>query len=160
MRLVLRPVVHPVEAASIGEDAIGFNSIRSPARAAKVLLAAGLLNFGSVGGAQPNQESSGVNHTPVTSQVLTNDPGRSLTAVLVELAPGAKAASHRHTGIVFAYVLEGTVLSQLNSGEVIEYRIEQSWVEPPGARTHSRRTLARPCLPVYSRCSLLRRGRG
>ncbi len=109
------------------------NPIRSPAHIAKVLLVAGLLSFGSVAGTQTNKESSGVSHTPVTSQVLPNDPGRSLTAVVVELAPGAKAASHRHAGIVFAYVLEGTVRSQLNGGEVIDYRAGQSWVEPPGA---------------------------
>ena len=77
-----------------------------------------------------------MNHTPVTSQALPNDPGRSLTGVVVAFARGAKAASHRHAGIVFAYVLEGTVRSQLNGGEVIEYRAGQSWVEPPGA-THT-----------------------
>jgi quercetin dioxygenase-like cupin family protein len=77
-----------------------------------------------------------VEHIPVTSQALPNDPGRSLTAVVAAFAPGAKAASHRHAGIVFAYVLEGTVRSQLKGGDVIEYRAGQSWVEPPGA-THT-----------------------
>jgi quercetin dioxygenase-like cupin family protein len=44
-------------------------------------------------------------------QELPHDPGRSLTASVVALAPGATAASHRHAGIVFASVLEppGTV---------------------------------------------------
>jgi quercetin dioxygenase-like cupin family protein len=115
---------------------MGFNAIRSPAHAATVLLVAGLLSLGSVSRAQTGEQSSGVGHTPVTSQVLPHDPGRSLTAVVVELAPGARAASHRHVGIVFAYVLAGTVRSQLNGGEVIEYRAGQSWVEPPGA-THT-----------------------
>jgi quercetin dioxygenase-like cupin family protein len=59
--------------------------------------------------------------------------GHSLTAVEVDLAPGDKAARHHHGGIVFAYVLEGNVRSQLNGGEVIEYRAGQYWVEPPGA---------------------------
>jgi len=136
VRLVLRPVVHPVEAASIGEDAMEFNSIRSPVRAAKVLLVASLLSLGSVADAQTGEESSGVDHTPVTSQALPNDPGRSLTAVVVAFAPGARAATHHHAGIVFAYVLEGTVRSQLDGGEVVEYHAGQSWVEPPGA-THT-----------------------
>jgi quercetin dioxygenase-like cupin family protein len=41
------------------------------------------------------------------------------------LAPGSKAASHHHAGIVFAYVLAGTVRSQLNDGEVDEYHAGQ-----------------------------------
>lgn len=53
--------------------------------------------------------------------------------VVVELTPGAKAGSRHHAGMVFAYVLEGTVRSQLNGGEVIEYRVGRCWVEPPGA---------------------------
>ncbi|MDN5753830.1 MAG: cupin domain-containing protein [Nitrosospira sp.] len=76
--------------------------------------------------------SSGVTLTPVASQVLPDDPGHTLTAVVVNLAPEAATASHRHAGIVFVYVLEGIVRSQLNSGEIIEYRAGQSWSEPPG----------------------------
>ena len=68
----------------------------------------------------------------MTSQELPHEPGRSLTAIVVALAPGAKAASHRHAGIVFACALEGTVCSQLNGDDVIEYSAGQSWVEPPG----------------------------
>ena len=33
---------------------------------------------------------------------------------------------------MFAYVLSGTVRSQLNRGAVVDYRTGQSWVEPPG----------------------------
>jgi quercetin dioxygenase-like cupin family protein len=94
------------------------------------------LIFGSVAGAQSGEEASGVGLTPVTSQVLPHDPWRSLIAVVVELAPGAKSTSHRHAGIVFAYVLEGTVHSQLDGGEVMEYGAGKGWIEPPGA-THT-----------------------
>jgi quercetin dioxygenase-like cupin family protein len=64
--------------------------------------------------------------------VLPDDPGMTLTAMVVNLAPEAKSASHRHAGTVFVYVLEGIVRSQLNSGEIIEYRAGQSWSEAPG----------------------------
>ena len=73
-------------------------------------------------------------HTPVISRVLPDDPGRSLTAVQVNLPPGSKVASHHHAGSVFAYVLEGTVRSQLDDGEVLDYQPGQYWVEPPGTR--------------------------
>lgn len=66
-------------------------AIRSSAYTATVLLVVGLLSCGSVAGTQ----SSGVDHTPVTSQELElpHDPGRSLTAIVVALAPGAKVAA-------------------------------------------------------------------
>jgi quercetin dioxygenase-like cupin family protein len=126
----MKPKLNPNEAVS--EAMTSLNSIRLPAHAARVLLVAGLLSLGSVAGAQAGEESSGVGHTPVTSQVLPQDPGRSLTAVVVELAPEAKSSSHHHAGTVFAYVLEGTVRSQLDGGKVIDYRAGQTWVEPPG----------------------------
>jgi quercetin dioxygenase-like cupin family protein len=39
---------------------------------------------------------------------------------------------HHHAGYVFAYVLSGTVRSQLNGGKIKDYKTGQSWVEPPG----------------------------
>ena len=82
--------------------------------------------------AHAGETSTGITLTPVTTQTIPDDPERTLTAVVVNLAPDARSASHRHAGIVFVYVLEGVVRSQLNSGEVIEYRTGQSWSEPPG----------------------------
>src|SRR5215470_12226517 len=52
-----------------------------------------------------------------------------LPAIAVECAPGTTVAGHRNAGIVCSYVFEETVRSQLNGGDVIEYRVEQSWVE-------------------------------
>ena len=73
-------------------------------------------------------------HTPVTTRTLPHDPGLVLTAVEVTLAPGEKVGRHHHPGTVFAYVLAGTVRSQLNDGETIEFHAGQSWIEPPGTR--------------------------
>lgn len=78
------------------------NSISFPVRVVEILLVVGLLSAGPVVCTQAAETGGGVNETPVTSQALPNDPGRSSTAVVVELAPGAKAAGHQHAGIVFA----------------------------------------------------------
>ena len=110
-----------------------FDPINSRAHMAKVFLFAFAFYFGLVAYAQTVDQPNGVEHIPAASQALPEDPGRSLTAVVVKLAPGAAVASHHHAGIVFAYVLEGSVRSQLNGGDVIEYRAGQSWVEPPGS---------------------------
>lgn len=113
---------------------MGSSSLRSSVRVLKVLLVAGPLSAGSAVRAQTTATSSAVHEILVTSRALPNDPGRSLTAVVVELAPSAKAASHHHAGIVFASVLEGAVRSQLNDGAVSEYRAGQYSIEPPDAK--------------------------
>lgn len=81
---------------------------------------------------EAGETSSGITLTPVTTQELPEYPDQTLTAFIVNLAPDARTGSHRHAGIVFVYVLEGSVRSQLNNGELIEYRAGQSWSEPPG----------------------------
>ena len=74
----------------------------------------------------------GVTHRPVATERLPNVPGHSLTAVVVDFAPGGLSPPHRHPGFVFAYVLSGTIRSQLGDGPAVDYRAGQSWVEPPG----------------------------
>lgn len=78
-------------------------------------------------------KSVGITLMPVTAQVLPDDPKQTLTSFMVYLTPKAHTTSHRHAGVVFVHVLEGTVRSQLNNGEVIEYRAGESWNEPPGS---------------------------
>jgi quercetin dioxygenase-like cupin family protein len=95
------------------------------ALAAALALAAGA---GTGSAAEP----SGVGLTTLTRQALPNLPGNTLSAVVVRLAPGTVVPAHHHAGFVFAYVLSGTVRSQLNRGAIIDYRAGQSWVEPPG----------------------------
>jgi len=79
-----------------------------------------------------DDQPAGIGYELVNVSPLANVPGHNLSAVTVELAPGAALPSHTHAGFVFAYVLEGTARSQLNQGEVAEYIAGQSWIEPPG----------------------------
>lgn len=112
-----------------------FDSIISLGRMSKIFLAATFLFAGYLAGAadaQAGETADGMTLTPITAELLPDDPEQTLTAVIVNLAPNARSASHRHAGIVFVYVLEGIVRSQLDSGELIEYRAGQSWSEPPG----------------------------
>lgn len=82
--------------------------------------------------AAADDRSTGSKNELVSVSPLANVPGHNLTAVSVELAPGVTSPSHTHAGFVFVYVLEGTVRSQLNQGEAVDYVVGQSWVEPPG----------------------------
>src|SRR5262245_15751522 len=72
--------------------------------------------------------------TPVHTQPLPNVKGKTFTSMTVYFPPDARAAPHRHgSAFVYAYVLEGTVRSQLAGEPVRTYQQGQNWVEPPGA---------------------------
>ena len=71
---------------------------------------------------------------PLFSHALPNAAGKTLTAVEVAFAPGAKADPHRHgQAFVYAYVLSGVIKSQLAGEPARVFHAGQSWFEPPGA---------------------------
>jgi quercetin dioxygenase-like cupin family protein len=53
----------------------------------------------------------------------------------VDYRLGGFSAPHRHpaSGFVFAYVLSGTIRSQVEGEPLRIYSAGQSWTEPPGA---------------------------
>ena len=52
--------------------------------------------------------------TPNFQHALPNVPGKSLTAVVVDYAPGAASPPHKHAGsaFIYAYVVSGDIESQ------------------------------------------------
>jgi quercetin dioxygenase-like cupin family protein len=77
----------------------------------------------------------GVKATPVFRQKMPNVPGKTMTVVSVEYEPGGGSAAHRHpaSGMVFAYVLEGSIRSQLEGEPIKVYHSGEHWSEPPNA---------------------------
>ena len=76
----------------------------------------------------------GVEVKPVSVEKLGNVPGKSLTAVVVNYAPGGKSGKHHHAGSVFAYVLSGAIRSENSAtGPVRVYKAGESFFEPPGS---------------------------
>jgi quercetin dioxygenase-like cupin family protein len=69
---------------------------------------------------------------------LPNIPGKSLVAVEVTYPPGAASPAHTHakSAFIYAYVISGSIESQVNDGETRIYQAGESWSEEPGA-THS-----------------------
>ena len=64
---------------------------------------------------------------------LTNVPGQTLTAEVVEYPPGGKSTIHHHAGSVFAYVLTGRIRSQNSAtGAARIYKAGESFFEPAG----------------------------
>jgi len=72
----------------------------------------------------------GVQRELLHQMPLPDSPGRIVTALTIELAPGAVVGAHRHGGFVYVYLLEGRIRSQLEGQDPVEYRSGQSWTEP------------------------------
>ena len=82
---------------------------------------------------------AGEAETPAKSKVtvLLTEPlgtpaateGRMLT---VEYPPGVSTPAHHHDGAIFAYVVEGAVITALDDGAERRYEAGQGWYERPG----------------------------
>jgi quercetin dioxygenase-like cupin family protein len=106
-------------------------------RTIKLALAA-LLCAGSLLAAAPVSAHDGA-HGQETRKLLQNKalpdmPGKIGIMATVTYAPGQASAPHRHPGSVFAYVLEGEVVSQLDDEAPVTYKAGESWYEAPRIR--------------------------
>ncbi len=74
--------------------------------------------------------------TPHFEQAITNIPGKSMVALVVDYAPGGTSPSHTHakSAFIFGYVLSGEIESQVNDGPRRVYRAGESFYETPGSR--------------------------
>jgi quercetin dioxygenase-like cupin family protein len=59
-------------------------------------------------------------------------PGKEATMITVEYAPGASDPIHRHNALVFVYVLEGSVVMQVQGGKQQTLGPGQTFSEEPG----------------------------
>jgi quercetin dioxygenase-like cupin family protein len=73
--------------------------------------------------------------TPHFERAISNIPGKSLVALIVDYAPGGASPSHTHakSAFIFAYVLAGAIESQVNDEPRRVYRAGESWHETPGS---------------------------
>lgn len=77
----------------------------------------------------------GAKIVPRFDQPISNIPGKSLIAVEVDYAPGAKTPPHHHAASAFimGYVLSGAIRSQVAGQPVKVYHAGQTFHEDPGA---------------------------
>ena len=96
------------------------------------LLVAVGLTFADVSVAADN---AGDSVKPNFSHAIPNIPGKSLVAVEVSYPPGGASLPHRHahSAFIYAYVVSGRVLSQVNGQPAHTYSAGESFFEAPGA---------------------------
>ena len=71
--------------------------------------------------------------TQLSCQPLADVPGKSMTTAIVHFPPGAFTPAHRHPGSVTAYVVSGSIRSQLDGTPPTTFSAGSTWYEPPGA---------------------------
>jgi quercetin dioxygenase-like cupin family protein len=73
--------------------------------------------------------------TVVASQPIPNVPGKRLVSIVVDYPPGTSSGPHRHAGsaFIYAYVVSGSIRSQVNDEPVRVYGPGEFWFENPGA---------------------------
>jgi quercetin dioxygenase-like cupin family protein len=98
------------------------------------LLLLAILPFGGLLADAPKSKNAKV--TLVYQHELPNVPGKSIKGVLVEYGPGGHSPGHMHpkSAFIYATVLEGEILSQINDGPVTTYKAGQNFSEMPGDR--------------------------
>ena len=69
--------------------------------------------------------------TPLMSKDLMDLPGKEGLMITVEYAPGGSDPVHRHNAHAFVYVLEGSVVMQLQGGKEVTLTPGQTFYEGP-----------------------------
>lgn len=69
--------------------------------------------------------------TPLMSKDIPEVPGKEGLMITVVYPPGASDPVHRHNAHAFVYVLEGSIVMQLNGGKEITLTPGQTFYEGP-----------------------------
>jgi quercetin dioxygenase-like cupin family protein len=82
-------------------------------------------------------QTNGTGDTVTTNfeHAISNIPGKSLVATIVDYAPGGASPSHAHakSAFIYAYVVSGAIESQVNDGPKRVYHAGESFFEEPGS---------------------------
>ncbi len=69
--------------------------------------------------------------TSLMSKALAETPGKEALMITVEYPPGSVDPVHRHNAQAFVYVLEGSIVMQVNGGKEVTLTPGQTFHEGP-----------------------------
>ncbi len=69
--------------------------------------------------------------TPLLTKDLAGLNGKEAAMLTVEYAPGASSSKHRHNANTFVYVLEGSIVMQVDGGKAVTLGPGQTFYESP-----------------------------
>lgn len=70
--------------------------------------------------------------TELMTKVLPDVPGREVLMITVEYAPGGSDPGHRHNAHAFIYVLDGSIVMQVEGGKQVTLSPGQTFYEGTG----------------------------
>lgn len=76
-------------------------------------------------------DSSPAKVTTLLNRALPDIDGKEVTMLTVEYAPGGKSSPHRHDANTFVYVLEGSIVMQVDGGKEVTLRPGDTFYESP-----------------------------
>lgn len=68
---------------------------------------------------------------PLMNKVFSDIRGKEGTMLTVEMAPGAASSKHRHNAHTFVYMLEGSVVMQVNNDKPVTLKPGDTFYESP-----------------------------
>ena len=69
--------------------------------------------------------------TPLMTKDLAGVAGKEVAMLTVEYAPGAVSSKHKHNANTFVYVLEGSIVMQVEGGNAVTLGPGQTFYESP-----------------------------
>ena len=71
--------------------------------------------------------------TVLQDQMLKNAPGKKALMIEVDYKPGQSSIAHKHDGTAMAYVLSGSITSQVKGEKAVTYKAGEYWYESAGS---------------------------
>lgn len=71
--------------------------------------------------------------TVLQDQMLKNVPGKKALMIEVDYEPGQSSIAHKHDGTAMAYVLSGSIVSQVKGEKAVTYKAGEYWYEAAGS---------------------------
>ena len=71
--------------------------------------------------------------TVLQDQMLKNAPGKKAMMIEVDYKPGQSSIAHKHEGTAMAYVLSGSIISQVKGEQAKTFKAGEYWYEPAGS---------------------------
>ena len=75
--------------------------------------------------------SSGTEITLLMKKTLSGIAGKESMMLTIEYAPGASSSKHRHNAHTFVYVLEGSIVMQVEGEQAVTVAAGQTFYESP-----------------------------
>jgi len=92
----------------------------------------------------PAAERKGINVTRLVTKDVTGAPGRELSILVIELAPGGSSGLHTHPGDEYGTVTEGTVMVKIGDADFKPVTVGQTFSAPPNTPMEVMNTSTQP----------------